>query len=122
VWIEEAGTFTRASSMTANPTLPILGVALPLAGARQHRDWILEKQRDLELQDFFWADVLRLDRYCDVTRMFASRASCVQRENSACISSRRRSGGPGGAASTFMARSRSTKRGSRSKALACSFQ
>ena len=47
--------------MTAHPTLPILGVALPFAGFRQHRDWILEKQRDLELQDFFWADVLNGD-------------------------------------------------------------
>ena len=47
--------------MTAHPTLPILGVALPFAGFCQHRDWILEKQRDLELQDFFWADVLNGD-------------------------------------------------------------
>lgn len=47
--------------MTASAALPILGVALPLAGVRQHRDWILEKQRDLELQDFFWADVLNGD-------------------------------------------------------------
>jgi sugar phosphate isomerase/epimerase len=40
---------------------PILGAALPLARLRQHKDWILEKQRDLELQDFFWADVLNGD-------------------------------------------------------------
>jgi sugar phosphate isomerase/epimerase len=47
--------------MTTQKTLPVLGVALPLAGLRQHRDWILEKQRDLEVQDFFWADVLNGD-------------------------------------------------------------
>ena len=47
--------------MTTHSNLPILGVALPLAGLRQHRDWIFEKQRDLELQDFFWAEVLNGD-------------------------------------------------------------
>ena len=41
--------------------LPVLGVAVPLAGLRQHRDWILEQQRDLEVQDFFWAEVLNGD-------------------------------------------------------------
>jgi sugar phosphate isomerase/epimerase len=43
------------------PTLPVLGVALPLAGLQQHRGWILEKQRDLELQDFFYAEALNGD-------------------------------------------------------------
>jgi sugar phosphate isomerase/epimerase len=47
--------------MTTNAALPILGVALPLAGLRMHRDWIFEKQRDLEVQDFFWPDVLNGD-------------------------------------------------------------
>jgi hypothetical protein len=47
--------------MTTQKTLPVLGVAVPLAGLRQHRDWILERQRDLELQDFCWADVLNGD-------------------------------------------------------------
>jgi sugar phosphate isomerase/epimerase len=41
--------------------LPILGAALPLAGLRLHRDWILDKQRDVEVQDFFLADVLNGD-------------------------------------------------------------
>jgi len=41
--------------------LPRLGVALPLAGLRQHRDWIIESQRDLEIQDFFLAEVLNGD-------------------------------------------------------------
>ncbi len=36
-------------------------MALPLDGLRLHKDWILEKQRDLELQDFFWAEVLNGD-------------------------------------------------------------
>jgi sugar phosphate isomerase/epimerase len=44
-----------------SPSLPLLGAAVPLAGLRQHRDWILERQRDLEIQDFFWADVLNGD-------------------------------------------------------------
>lgn len=44
-----------------NHILPLLGAALPLSGLRLHRDWILEKQRDLEIQDFFWAEVLNGD-------------------------------------------------------------
>jgi sugar phosphate isomerase/epimerase len=47
--------------MTTHHTLPLLGVAVPLSALRQHRDWIVEKQRDLELQDFFWAEVLNGD-------------------------------------------------------------
>lgn len=41
--------------------LPVLGVALPLSGVRQYRNWIFDKQRDLELQDFFTAEVLNGD-------------------------------------------------------------
>jgi sugar phosphate isomerase/epimerase len=40
---------------------PILGAALPLAGVRQHKAWIFEKQRDLESQDFHLAEVLNSD-------------------------------------------------------------
>ncbi|MBL8574923.1 MAG: sugar phosphate isomerase/epimerase [Hyphomicrobiaceae bacterium] len=48
--------------MTApNPARPVLGVALTLANLRVHRDWILERQRDLEIQDFIWADLLNGD-------------------------------------------------------------
>jgi sugar phosphate isomerase/epimerase len=47
--------------MTAHQTLPVLGVALPIAGVRLHRDWILDKQRDLEVQDFWPGDVLNGD-------------------------------------------------------------
>jgi hypothetical protein len=47
--------------MTPSTTLPLLGAALPLDGLRLHRDWIFERQRDLELQDFFWAEVLNGD-------------------------------------------------------------
>ena len=43
------------------PNLPVLGVAVPLEGVRLHRDWILEQQRDLEIQDFIWADLLNGD-------------------------------------------------------------
>jgi sugar phosphate isomerase/epimerase len=39
-------------------TKPILGAALTLSGIRMHRDWLLEKQRDLELQDFHNAAAL----------------------------------------------------------------
>ncbi len=42
-------------------SLPTLGVALPLDGLRLHRSWIIESQRDLEIQDFFWAEVLNGD-------------------------------------------------------------
>ncbi|TKT74391.1 sugar phosphate isomerase/epimerase family protein [Aquamicrobium sp. LC103] len=37
---------------------PIVGAAMQLDALEIHRDWILEKQRDLELQDFTTADVL----------------------------------------------------------------
>lgn len=47
--------------MSTVPRLPVLGAALPLAGLKMHRDWILEKQRDVEVQDFFWAEVLNGD-------------------------------------------------------------
>ncbi|MBO1079245.1 sugar phosphate isomerase/epimerase family protein [Roseomonas haemaphysalidis] len=33
-------------------SLPVLGAALKIAGLTQHRDWLLDKQRDVELQDF----------------------------------------------------------------------
>jgi sugar phosphate isomerase/epimerase len=42
-------------------SLPVLGVALPLDELRRHKDWIIEKQRDLELQDFHLAEVLNGD-------------------------------------------------------------
>jgi oligopeptide/dipeptide ABC transporter ATP-binding protein len=45
---------------TSNDLL-VLGAALPLAGLRMHRAWMMEKQRDLELQDFFLAEVLNGD-------------------------------------------------------------
>ncbi len=41
--------------------LPVLGAALTLKGIRQHRDWLLEQQRDLELQDFHTAANLEGD-------------------------------------------------------------
>ncbi len=46
---------------SASSARPTLGVALPLDGLRLHKDWILEKQRDLELQDFIFAEVLNGD-------------------------------------------------------------
>lgn len=41
--------------------LPVVGAAMPLSVVETHRDWLLEKPRDLELQDFFDADVLNGD-------------------------------------------------------------
>lgn len=41
--------------------LPTLGAAMPLDELESHRDWVLEAQRDLELQDFIKADVLNGD-------------------------------------------------------------
>lgn len=40
---------------------PVLGAALTVSNLELHRDWILDKQRDLELQDFYSADVLNGD-------------------------------------------------------------
>jgi sugar phosphate isomerase/epimerase len=37
---------------------PVLGAALNLAGMAAHRDWLLARQRDLEVQDFTTAEVL----------------------------------------------------------------
>lgn len=40
---------------------PVVGAALALPMLQLHRDWILERQRDLEVQDFFASDVLDSD-------------------------------------------------------------
>jgi sugar phosphate isomerase/epimerase len=42
-------------------SLPVLGAAMPLDALEIHRDWLFEKQRDLELQSFVEADVLNGD-------------------------------------------------------------
>lgn len=39
-------------------TLPVIGAALPLSALETYRDWLIEKQRDLELQSFHMPDVL----------------------------------------------------------------
>lgn len=41
--------------------LPVLGAALALKDLEVHRDLILEKQRDLELQDFIYSELLNGD-------------------------------------------------------------
>lgn len=41
--------------------LPILGAAMPLDFVETHRDWLLGQPRDLELQDFVDAEVLKGD-------------------------------------------------------------
>ena len=47
--------------MTATHTKPRIGAALPLAGLRLHREWLIESQRDLEIQDFTYAETLNGD-------------------------------------------------------------
>ncbi|WP_137933090.1 sugar phosphate isomerase/epimerase family protein [Mesorhizobium comanense] len=42
-------------------SLPVLGAAMTLNDLEIHRDWLFEKQRDLELQSFAEADVLNGD-------------------------------------------------------------
>lgn len=42
-------------------SLPILGAAMSLSSFQRHRDLMLEKQRDLELQDFVTGEVLNGD-------------------------------------------------------------
>ncbi len=44
--------------MAASLEAPILGAALTKETLAIQRDWILEKQRDLEIQDFFRARLL----------------------------------------------------------------
>jgi hypothetical protein len=45
-------------SMAASLETPILGAALTRETLALQRDWILEKQRDLEIQDFFSSETL----------------------------------------------------------------
>jgi sugar phosphate isomerase/epimerase len=42
-------------------SLPVIGAAMTLGELEIHRDWLFEKQRDLELQDFTTGDVLNGD-------------------------------------------------------------
>lgn len=45
--------------MTTDPSSrPVLGAALTLPFVDMHRDWLFERDRDIELQDFVGADVL----------------------------------------------------------------
>jgi sugar phosphate isomerase/epimerase len=47
--------------MTYANMLPILGAAMPVDAIAQHRDWLLEHQRDIEIQTFDKAEVLNGD-------------------------------------------------------------
>lgn len=44
--------------MPENPLRPVIGAALSSATLETLRPWILDRQRDLEIQDFFRADLL----------------------------------------------------------------
>ncbi|HWX49793.1 MAG TPA: sugar phosphate isomerase/epimerase family protein [Roseomonas sp.] len=46
---------------TTHRQRPLLGAAMPLAALQMHRHWIIERQRDLELQDFYEPEVLAGD-------------------------------------------------------------
>lgn len=48
--------------------LPVLGAALSLDNLALHRDWVLERQRDVELQAFFRPEALDGDFSADVAR------------------------------------------------------
>ncbi|MGJ4943092.1 sugar phosphate isomerase/epimerase family protein [Bradyrhizobium sp. HKCCYLS1011] len=53
-------------------SLPVLGAALSIKSIPAHRDWLLERQRDLEIQDFSRAEVLDGDWRaiaCDIKAM-----------------------------------------------------
>ncbi|SFJ38984.1 sugar phosphate isomerase/epimerase family protein [Celeribacter neptunius] len=39
-------------------TLPVIGAALMVEDLPQFRDWLIEKDRDLEIQSFFWPELL----------------------------------------------------------------
>jgi sugar phosphate isomerase/epimerase len=41
--------------------LPLLGAAMPLSALETYRDWIVEEQRDLEIQDFIQVELLNGD-------------------------------------------------------------
>jgi sugar phosphate isomerase/epimerase len=58
--------------MSHSLTRPLLGAALNLESLRNHREWIIERQRDLEIQDFVWADLLTGD--------WQSRADAIKHE------------------------------------------
>ena len=38
--------------------LPVIGACLPVEALAQYRDWLFEADRDIEIQTFFFADVL----------------------------------------------------------------
>ncbi len=42
-------------------SIPVIGAAMPVDALLQHRDWILDKQRDVEIQTFHTAEVLDSD-------------------------------------------------------------
>ena len=50
-----------ADSQGASQSKPVLGAALSIKSIPAHRDWLLERPRDLEIQDFFRADLLDSD-------------------------------------------------------------
>lgn len=54
--------------MSNAPALPLLGACLNVEDLPDHRDWLLDGQRDLEIQDFCQAEVLDGDWRARVVR------------------------------------------------------
>jgi sugar phosphate isomerase/epimerase len=55
--------------MPVDKHVPVVGGAMPIMALEKHRDWILEKQRDLELQDFAMPVILDSDAVPMLIRM-----------------------------------------------------
>jgi sugar phosphate isomerase/epimerase len=47
-----------SATETPSPALPVLGAALTVAALPLHRDWLVARDRDVELQDFCFAEIL----------------------------------------------------------------
>jgi sugar phosphate isomerase/epimerase len=47
--------------MLQSNSRPVLGAAMPVDAIEQHREWLLEHQRDIEIQTFHMAEVLESD-------------------------------------------------------------
>ncbi len=51
------------------PDLPVIGAQLSVLDLNRHRDWLIEKNRDLELPEFSFADILNNpDPFIDIAK------------------------------------------------------
>ncbi len=42
-------------------SIPVIGAAMPVEALTQHRDWLIDRQRDVEIQTFHVAEILESD-------------------------------------------------------------